>query len=146
MLISLMLRYAHSLSSSANSKANMDSSSNLAIIAILASCVGALVWVIKHLFAQILPALEGLQRATEGNTAATKSADEYLRQRNGRDMEFHAEVMKSLADIPIQSKKQADIVARELKRVGDITAAKLKEVGTQTVAEQKVEHQVINNN
>lgn len=83
----------------------------------------------------------GLQSLTKLNTTATKSADEYLRQRNGRDNEFHTEVMMSLKDIPVQAKIQADQVASELKRVGDMTASQLKLVGEQTIKEQVVEHQ-----
>jgi len=119
----------------------IDSVVIVAIVGVLSATVGALIWIIKYLFTEFKPALDGLVKATEQNTVATKSADVYLRERNGRDNEFHAEVMKSLENIPIEASKQATIVARELKRVGDITAAQLKEVGTQQVVEQIVEHQ-----
>lgn len=115
----------------------------LAALGIVSVSVGALVWIIKYLFTEIKPALVSLVEVTTTNTAATKSADIYLRERNGRDNEFHSEVMVALQDIPVQANVQAKTVARELKRVGDMTAAKLKVVGSQAIKEQHVEHQHI---
>lgn len=71
----------------------------LAALAIVASCVGVLVWVIKHMFTKILPLLEKINKNTELNTQATKRADEYLRERNGRDAEFWKEVKAALQTI-----------------------------------------------
>lgn len=115
----------------------------LAALAIVSACVASLVWTIKYLFSQFKPVLDGLVISAQENTNATRNADQYLRQRNGRDMEFHTEVMIALQDIPVQQAKQAEIVAKELKRVGDMTAAKLKVVGDQTIVHQSVEHQVV---
>ncbi len=122
----------------------------LAALGIVSAFGGALIWIIKYQFTQVKPALDflaksntALAKATEQNTRATKAADEYLRQRNGQDKEFHTEVMRSLDAIPIHAKLQADIVANELKRVGDVTAAQLKLVPEQHVQEQVVHTQVI---
>ncbi len=127
----------------------VDSVVIVAIVGVLSATVGALIWIIKYLFSEFKPALDGLIRATDQNTLATKSADEYLRERNGRDNEFHGEVMASLKDIPVQAKSQAAIVAQELKAVGLLTAEKLQMANeapiTQTVTEQVVEHQVVGN-
>jgi len=75
----------------------------LAIIAILASTVGALIYVIKYMFDKILPILESMQKSVDRNTEATKSNDEYLRYRNGRDNEMHEQVLNSLRAIENRS-------------------------------------------
>jgi len=77
----------------------METTVLLAALAIVSACVGALVWVIKHLFTQILPVLNNVVKVTELNTEATKAADAYLRERNGRDIHFHENVMKALVAI-----------------------------------------------
>ena len=103
----------------------MESTVLLAALGIVATCVGVLVWLIKFMFERIIPAIDGFKeitdatlRATIANTEATKSADTYLRERNGRDNIFHKEVMDEL---------------REIK----------KNHSRQTVGEQHVEHQII---
>ena len=104
----------------------METTVLLAALAIVSACVAALVWVIKFLFTEILPVIrnnvtitEKLIVSTEMNTEATKSSDAYLRERNGRDIHFHENIMKSLVAIQEQAKNQQ-------------------------VAEQTVEHQVVN--
>jgi hypothetical protein len=57
----------------------------LAIVAILATTVGALIWVIKYMFDKILPILESLKVAVDLNTVQTKANEEYLQKRNGSD-------------------------------------------------------------
>lgn len=108
----------------------MGESSNLAVIAILATTVGALVWVIKYLFTKVVPALDGLKQSTEANTQATKAADQYLRERNGRDSEHHTESLKAIQAIPPTLQKIADEQAQAI----------IKAV---TVQEQHVEHQYV---
>jgi biopolymer transport protein ExbB/TolQ len=44
--------------------------------------------------------LNKLGKIIKNNTKATKSNDEYLRQRNGRDIEKHAELIKATKAIP----------------------------------------------
>lgn len=114
-----------------------DPTVNLALVAVLTTCVGGLIWIIKYMFTHIRPLLESLVEATRLNTQATESADEYLRQRNGRDMEFHREVMIGLKEIPKESKRQASIVAKELKKVGDKTAEQVALVAKQRYAMPK---------
>ena len=98
----------------------MESTVLLAALAIVSACVASLVWVIKFLFTKMMPAIENLVKVTELNTEATKSSDTYLRERNGRDIHFHENIMKSLIAIQVQAKNQQ-------------------------VVEQTVEHQVVNN-
>ncbi|MGI9028161.1 MAG: hypothetical protein ACR2FM_04985 [Candidatus Saccharimonadales bacterium] len=137
----------------------LDSAVIIAIVGVLSATVGALIWIIKYLFSEFKPALDSLVKSTDQNTIATKSADVYLRDRNGRDNEFHGEVMASLKDIPIQANIQAEMVAVELKKAGSATAAQIESASTanfkalaktikeinQQVNEQHVEHQVIQN-
>lgn len=77
----------------------MNNETTLAIVAILATCVGALVWVIKFMFTKIVPLLESLTTAVEKNTLATEKADQYLKKRNGRDNEMHQQVLLDLRSI-----------------------------------------------
>lgn len=132
----------------------MDSAATIAIVGVLSATVGALIWIIKYLFTEFKPALDTLIKLsaeniknTAQNTETTRSADLYLRERNGRDNAFHSEVMASLKDIPIQAKAQADIVVQELRNVGKLTAKTLEETNqqtiTQTVVEQTVGKQVV---
>jgi len=97
----------------------MESTVLLAALAIVSACVALLGWVIKFLFTKILPVIENLVKVTELNTEATKSSDTYLRERNGRDIHFHENIMKSLLVIQEGAKNQQ-------------------------VAEQTVEHQTVN--
>lgn len=104
----------------------MEASVILAIVAVLATLVGSLVWVLKFVFEKLLPRIdegnkiieknshlvEKLGVSTTQNTAATKSADEYLRQRNGRDNEMHAELIKAVQEIPAQIIKTATVTAK----------------------------------
>jgi len=123
----------------------MNEASTIAIIGILGSTVAALIWIIKYLFDSFKPVMDELVKVTQANTAATTSADTYLKQRNGRDIEFHTEIMAKLQDIPSQAAKAAEVVAEELKRVGDLTAETLEHSREhQTIREQTVEKQIIN--
>jgi len=128
----------------------MEATVIISIIAILGTTTGALIWIIKHLFEKIYPVLDKLVVATETNTQATISSETYLRQRNGRDIEFHKEMMAKIQAIPTKVDEQTGVLAKELKRVGDLTAeriAQAKESEThQTVVEQNVEHQIIKSN
>jgi len=98
----------------------METTALLAALAIVSACVALLGWVIKFLFTKILPVLENIVVVTQLNTEVTKSSDTYLRERNGRDIHFHENIMKSLLVIQEGAKNQ-------------------------TVTEQTVEHQVVNN-
>lgn len=87
------------------------------------------------MFNDIVPALNGLRKATEQNISATKSADIYLRERNGRDNEHHQAVLESINAIPDTLRNIADDQQKAI-----IKAVK---VSKQNVTEQKVEHQTI---
>ena len=129
----------------------MNDAALLAALAIVATISGALVWIIKYLFNTFKPVMDELVKSTQANTEATISADTYLKQRNGRDIEFHSEILSKLQDIPNQAAKAAEVVAQELKRVGDLTAGKAEQVkenlenttNHQNVIEQTVETQII---
>ena len=115
----------------------------LAALTIVSACVAVLVWVIKFMFTKILPAMENNNKLTaqanvltKANTKATKSADEYLRERNGRDNEHHAAVLESIKAIPTAMNK----IARDQERA----IIKAVKVEKQSVAEQKVEHMTVN--
>lgn len=134
----------------------------LAALGIVSACVAGLIWVIKRMFNDVVPALKHLTKATESNTEATKSADAYLQQRNGRDIERHAKdieiqntmvaEMKKIPDIIYstqqQRKKESDAVLkatqaipRTLKKIAsDQAVAIIKAV---SVKEQHVEHQEV---
>jgi len=147
----------------------MNEASTIAIIGILGSCVAALIWIIKYLFDSFKPALDKLAEVTHANTEATKNADAYLQQRNGRDIEFHREIMVKLQAIPLRADGSATIVADELKnqtevlkveldkqnilivdalhQIVELTAEKIeqgkKQNEHQTIIEQTVEKQII---
>lgn len=82
-------------------------------------------------------ALDKLTKATIQNTAATKSADTYLRQRNGRDIEKHQELLVATKAIPDTLKQIADDQATAI-----IKAVTVKE---QHVEHAHVEHQTVQN-
>jgi len=113
----------------------IDSAIIISIVGILATVVGALIWIIKYLFTAFMPVMDRLVTATELNTQATRSADEYLRQRNGRDNEFHNEVIQKLTKISTEITQTAATTAKVLA----------KNSTTQEVREQTVEHQIIQN-
>lgn len=113
----------------------MNDAGLIAALGIVSACVAGLIWVIKKMFNDIVPALNGLKRATEQNTSATKSADTYLRERNGRDNEHHTAVLASINEIPATMKKIADAQSSAI-----IEAVNVKK---QSVAEQRVEHQTV---
>jgi len=126
----------------------MNDAALLAALGIVATISGALVWIIKYLFNTFKPVMDELVKSTQANTEATISADTYLKQRNGRDIEFHTEIMNKLQDIPNKAARAAEVVAEELKRVGDLTAETLEQskhdLSHQTIKEQTVEHQTVN--
>lgn len=97
----------------------MDNNSavTLAVVGVLATCVGGLLFVIKFMFNRLLPMIEKSNALTETNTRVTKDADQYLRERNGRDAEIHGRLIKELKDLPNKI--------------------------TQDIKEQKIEHQSI---
>ncbi len=108
----------------------------LAALGIVSACVAGLIWVIKRMFNDILPALKNLTKATELNTSATQSADTYLKARNGRDIEKHAELLKATQAIPDTLKRIADDQASAI-----IKAVTVQEnIKEQHVGMQNVEH------
>lgn len=115
-----------------------NSSVTLAVVAVLATCVGGLLWVIKFMFTKLLPVIEKgaksnevLVKATKQNTEQIKVADEYQRHRNGRDQEMHKELIKAIAEIPKQivaTGKISDASRKDTaKNTGD-TAEAVKKV------------------
>lgn len=120
-----------------------ESAVTLAIVGILGTCVAGLIWVIKTMFSSIIPvvengnnAIEKLVEMTKINTDATKTADKYLRDRNGRDAEMHLELLKATKQIPTTMQEIADKQAEAI-------LTNIKQVNEQTVAYQKVDKVVI---
>lgn len=79
-----------------------DTAAIIGLISIIATSVGFLIWIAKYLMIQMRKTLDANTKALALNTKATQSADKYLRERNGRDNEFHKEVLKGLKDIQNQ--------------------------------------------
>ncbi len=94
----------------------------IASLGIVATAVGALSYIVKLLVDDVKKsivngaktqvavgkALDKLSKNIDKNTVATKSADTYLRERNGRDNEHHAAVLKALEVVPETLKNIAD--------------------------------------
>lgn len=128
----------------------------IAALGVVSACVGGLIWIIKFLFEKLLPridegnvALSHLAKATDQNTRATKAADAYLRDRNGRDAEHakvslentnrtHKELIAAIAEIPAQIIATADVTAKALHNL-PAQQVKKQEVQTQIVVEKKAE-------
>lgn len=109
----------------------------LAALGIVSAAVAGFIWVIKFMFTKLLPAIDKTNVLAEkgiamagANTKATKSADSYLRERNGRDGEKHAELLKATKQIPATMQKIADAQSAAIIKAVDIR-------------EQHVEHQHI---
>lgn len=81
-------------------------------------------------YLQVAQALDKLTRATLKNTEATTSADTYLKERNGRDIEKHHELLMATKEIPKTMKKIADEQAHAI-------------IEAVTVKEQHVDHQYV---
>lgn len=110
-----------------------DSAVTIAVVGVLATCVGGLLWIIKFMFMKIVPSIDGLTKATAANTAATKSADKYLRERNGRDNEAHTETLLAIQEVPKTMRKIASEQALDSKD----QHIEHQEVATQIVKEKK---------
>lgn len=65
-------------------------------------------------YAEVAKALNKLSEATVKNTRATQSADTYLKQRNGRDIEKHTELLKATQAIPKTLEHIADAQAKAI--------------------------------
>jgi hypothetical protein len=115
----------------------------VAIVGVLATCVGGLIWVIKTMFRQIIPLIENGNKiiakvdvSTRANTKATKAADAYLRQRNGRDVEFQKANIAAIQAVPDQIIASAKITAKILAKDTHNAAAAVKKVKTDLEAHQ----------
>ena len=75
-------------------------------------------------------------KATLENTKATKSADIYLRERNGRDGEIHAAQIKTISTLTTTLKDRWE---KDSKQQNEILKA-VQAIGKQEVTEQHVEH------
>lgn len=116
----------------------------LAALTIVSACVAVLVWVIKFMFTKILPAMENNNKLTaqanvltKANTKATKSADEYLRERNGRDNEHHKATLKAIEEIPNTLKK---IAKDQEKAIIKAVQVDKQSINKQNVNETTTEH------
>jgi len=87
----------------------MESTVHLAALAIVSACVTGMIWIVKFMFEKLLVRMDRgnelmdnnnkllieLQLSTQKNTKATESADQYLRDRNGRDAKIHEKQMET---------------------------------------------------
>lgn len=114
----------------------MNDASIVAIVTVLGTAVGALIWIIKYLFDKMSPSIDGLARATDANTKAISSADAYLKRRNGRDSQMHKELIKAVGDISKQIIKTADTAAKVLEETPVGQVIEKQEVKKQMIIEK----------
>lgn len=112
----------------------IESSVTLGILGVLGTCVAGLIWVMKYVFGTLKPLLEETLKATQANTKATNHADQYLRERNGRDNAMHKQLLEATQAIPSTLKGIADEQARAI-----VKAVKVQNVQEQTVHSQIIE-------
>jgi hypothetical protein len=86
---------------------------------------------------RVAKALDRLTVATNKNIQATVSADTYLKQRNGRDIESHQETLKSIQEIPTTLRKIAEEQSKSLLKAVEV---KEQHVEHQHVETETVEH------
>ena len=140
-----------------------DSAATIAIIGVLATTVGGLIWVLKYVFSELKPVLDQILVSTKTNTASTEantvaaleaakasaeavrvssSADEYLRHRNGRDAEMHTELLAGMKEIPnamnIIAKQSVDTVTKVVEANKNL---KEQHVEKQIIEEVQVHHE-----
>jgi predicted PurR-regulated permease PerM len=114
----------------------------VAVVGVLASCVGGLIWVIKTMFNQIIPLIENgnktlikVDASQKANIRATKANTIYLRERNGRDAEFQKENIEAIRAVPQQIIESAKITAKILARETHLAAVAVKKVKTDLEAQ-----------
>lgn len=71
----------------------------LSIIGLLATTVGALIWVIKYMFDKLLPVIESLKESVDNNAQQTKENREYLEKRNGKDSRIWQETFEAIKEL-----------------------------------------------
>lgn len=99
-----------------------NNSVTLAVVAILATCVAGLLWIIKFMFNRLLPLIE---KSTKASVAAQKSSNEntkYLKDRNGRDAEIHERLIKEIQTMP--EKISQDVLEQHVERQ-EVKSAKI---------------------
>lgn len=86
---------------------------------------------------RFIAAIGNVAKESKATRTVAKSADQYLRDRNGRDAKSHKELMVAVEAIPTAMQKIADTQASAI-----ITAVK---VDKQSVKQQTVQHQTVKN-
>ena len=126
----------------------------LAALALAGTSVTAIIWMSRWAVKQLAHDLKAhtvaaikqtksntdLQKAVNHNSQMVLNADTYLRERNGRDSEVHAQLMGQLSEIP------KIFYSTELQRTKEFKAimkALPKTTTTVNVKEQKVQHQEV---
>ena len=71
----------------------------LAIVGILATTVGTLIWVIKYMFDRLLPVINLLKDSVDENAKQTKANKDYLMERNGKDSHAWRETMQAIHEL-----------------------------------------------
>lgn len=112
-----------------------DSAVALAALGIVSVLCAALIWILKYVFKELKPALLVVSKSVDHNTAATKAADKYLRERNGRDNEFQIENIAAIRAIPTTMQGIADAQKEAIIRAVTVKNldAKNAHVGTMIV-------------
>lgn len=88
-------------------------------------------------------ALKKLSKSIDLNTKATKSADEYLRERNGRDNEMHSLNIKAMQNLNKNFAIMSEDMKGANKRLVDYIDQINARVGKQTIDQQTVKHQTV---
>ena len=114
------------------------------VVSILGLTVGALIWVIKFMFNKLIPRLDKgneaigkLVVATNKNMGVIKSADTYLRDRNGRD----ATTAQLLVDTTISTHHETIKAIKSLQDSMSKTAVTTAKTLLKAPLDQHVEHQ-----
>lgn len=105
-----------------------DSSSvTLAVVAILATCVAGLLWIIKFMFNKLLPMIEKSNEASKAAQKASNENTKYLKERNGRDAEIHQKLIKEIQTMPerISQEVHEQHIERQEVKAAEIKEAKI---------------------
>lgn len=107
----------------------------LAAIAIVGTTVGALIWIVKFLMMQMRRSLDKNTSAQLKVVQATESHDRYLKDRNGRDMEVHNELLTQMKE------NRSIFYSTEKRRTQEFEA--IMEAIPKTIKKQEVANQVV---
>ncbi len=131
----------------------MDNAVAIAAIGLAATMGGGVIWLAKFFANRLSKDLQAHTKASEevkqaslkqaesnvANTKALNSFEIYLRERNGRDNEMHAEQIQTMREMVTGFKSFTG--AAQTRQDGIL--AEIRSIGAQHVKEQTVEHQTV---